>query len=180
MKITTTSRHYELTPVLKEYAESKIQHLTTFFDNIVNAHIIFTVEKYRQVVEVTLHVNGKDIVAHDESDDMYASVDRVAEKLERQVIKHKGKLYKKKSRRPPEIDSEVSLEESAEEEESDEYDENEVIPADPIEFPSLSLSEAILTLHENGRGFNIFSNRSTNRLNVIFKREDGTIGIIEA
>ena len=88
MNIVTTSRHYELTPALKDYAETKVQNLTTFFDNIVSAHIVFTLEKYRHFVEITLHMNGKDIVAHDESEAMYASVDRVAEKLERRFLKH--------------------------------------------------------------------------------------------
>lgn len=175
MNIVTTSRHYELTPALKNYAESKVQNLTTFSNKLVSAHIIFTLEKYRHFVEITLHVNGKDFVGHDESDDMYASVDRVVERLERQILKHKGKRYAKKPRKkstaepapaPPSND--------------DRTREGEVIPADPIEFPQLLLSEAILKLNENGGGFNIFLNRTTNRLNVLYKREDGTIGIIEA
>ena len=106
MKITTTARHYELTPALKEYAEGKVDHLTTFFDKIVSAHVVFALEKYRHFVEATLHVNGKDIVAHGESEDMYTSVDRVVEKLERQLRKYKGKLYKKKSPKLMEIKAE--------------------------------------------------------------------------
>jgi putative sigma-54 modulation protein len=67
---------------------------------------------------------------------------------------------------------------SAAEEEAEET--HELTPADPIEFPMLEVDEALETLKANGRDFSIFSNRSTNRLNVLFKREDGTIGIIEA
>lgn len=177
MKITTTARHYELTPALKEYAEAKIQNLTTFFDNIVNAHIVFTLEKYRHFVEVTLHINGRDIVAHDVSEDMYASVDNVAEKLERQILKHKGKVYTKKPRKriakevvlPPERPSQ-----------RENPAQNEIIPADPIEFPQMTMEEAVSSLRANGKGFGIFSNRVTNRLNVLYRREDGTIGLIEA
>lgn len=177
MKITTTSRHYELTPVLKEYAETKIENLTTFFENIGSAHIIFSLEKYRHVVEVTLHVNGRDLVGREISEDMYVSVDRVAEKLERQIIKYKGKRYNKKTRKRPLADVDLPPEES---DESVQTQENEVIPADPVEFPQMTMGEAVAALVENGKGFSIFSNRTTKRLNVLYKREDGTIGLIEA
>jgi putative sigma-54 modulation protein len=175
MKISTTSRHYDLQPALRDYAESKIQHLTTFFDNIVSAHVIFALEKYRHFCEVTLHVNGRDIVAHETTEDMYVSVDRVAEKLERQILKHKGKLRKKANRKL--TDMEVVL---PEETDGEEDGEPEIIPADPIEFPQMTQEEAVEKLGQNGKAFSIFSNLVTRRLNVLFKREDGTIGIIEA
>ena len=177
MKITTTSRHYELTPALKEYAEAKIQNLTTYFDNIVSAHIIFGVEKYRHLVEITLHINGRDIVGHDVSEDMYTSVDRVAEKLERQLLKHKGKFYKKKPRKHATREIDLPPEQPSE---SQETEESEIIPADPIEFPHMTIDEAVSMFARNGKGFSIFSNRVTNRLNVLYRREDGTIGLIEA
>jgi putative sigma-54 modulation protein len=97
MNITTTARHYQLTPALKEYAESKVKQLKKYFDNIVNAHIIFELEKYRHAVEVTIHVNGKDFNGREVSEDMYASVDRVVEKLEVQIQKYKGKRFNKKT-----------------------------------------------------------------------------------
>lgn len=96
MNITTTARHYDLAPALKDYAESKVQHLKKYFDHIVNAHLIFSLEKYRQRVEITLHVNGKDFVTLQESEDMYLSVDRAVEKLEEQLKRHSGKLKRRK------------------------------------------------------------------------------------
>jgi ribosome hibernation promoting factor len=96
MNITTTARHYELTPALKDYAEEKVQNLKRYFDHIVNAHVIFSLEKYRQCIEITLHVNGKDFVSAAESEDMYLSVDRAVEKLEEQLKRHAGRLKKRK------------------------------------------------------------------------------------
>ena len=177
MKITTTSRHYELTPALKQYAESKIENLKTYFDNIASAHIIFSLEKYRHSVEVTLHVNGRDLVGREISEDMFVSVDRVAEKLERQIVKYKGKRSNKKPRKRPQTEVDVPPEES---DEHVEVQENEVIPADPVEFPQMTMGEAVSSLIENGKGFSIFSNSTTKRVNVLYKREDGTIGLIEA
>ena len=174
MKISTTSRHYDLPPALKDYAESKVEHLETFFDPISSAHIIFAVEKYRHAFEVTLHVNGRDMVAQDTSEDMYASVDRVVEKLERQLLKHKGKLMKRGHQKLADLEVELP-EESAEEEDG----EAELIPADPIEFPQMTVDQAVEKLKTNGSDISIFANLATRRVNVVYKREDGTIGIIE-
>lgn len=96
MNITTTARHYDLAPSLKDYAEGKVQGLKKYFDHIVNAHVIFSLEKYRQRVEITLHVNGKDFVTLQESEDMYISVDRAIEKLEEQLKRYSGRLKRRK------------------------------------------------------------------------------------
>ncbi|HEX5133112.1 MAG TPA: ribosome-associated translation inhibitor RaiA [Candidatus Krumholzibacteria bacterium] len=96
MNITTTARHYDLAPALKDYAEDKVRNLKKYFDHIVNVHIIFSLEKYRQQVEVTLHVNGKDMIGRAESEDMYLSVERAVDKLEEQLKRHHGKLKDRK------------------------------------------------------------------------------------
>ena len=96
MNITTTARHYDLAPALKDYAETKVHSLKKYFDHIVNAHVIFSLEKYRQRVEITLHVNGKDFVTLQETEDMYLSVDRAIEKLEEQLKRYSSRLKKRK------------------------------------------------------------------------------------
>ena len=115
MNISTTSRHYELPAALRDYAEGKVQNLKKYFDHIVNARLIFTLEKYRHKVEITLHVNGKDFVGIEESDDMYVSVDRSVEKLERQLKKHKEKIRSRKSYQS--VSDVISSEEEAVDEE---------------------------------------------------------------
>ncbi|HEX6790562.1 MAG TPA: ribosome-associated translation inhibitor RaiA [Candidatus Krumholzibacteria bacterium] len=96
MNITTTARHYDLAPSLKDYAEGKVHNLKKYFDHIVTAHVIFSLEKYRQRVEITLHVNGKDFITVQESEDMVLSVDRAVEKLEEQLKRHRGRLKRRK------------------------------------------------------------------------------------
>lgn len=177
MNITTTARHYQLTPALKDYAESKVGQLKKYFENIVNAHIIFELEKYRHAVEVSIHVNGKDFNGREVSEDMYASVDKVVEKLERQIRKHKEKrISNKKVPKLAEIGSVFPLEEEAE---AAPPVENEIIPADPIEFPVMTLAAAVDRLKADGKEFSVFSNSDTKRLVVLFKRDDGTLGLIE-
>ena len=177
MNITTTARHYQLTPALKDYAESKVEQLKKYFDNIVNAHITFELEKYRHAVEVSIHVNGKDFNGREVSEDMYASVDRVVEKLERQIRKYKGKRFNKKTPKLSEIGSSIPPEEM---DEAAPPGENEIVPADPIEFPVMTLGAAVEKLKADGKHFSVFSNSETKRLVVLFKRDDGTLGVIEA
>jgi putative sigma-54 modulation protein len=97
MNITTTARHYDLAPALKDYAEGKVQNLKRYFDRIVTANLIFSLEKYRHRVEITVHVNGRDFVSAEESDDMYTSVDRSVDKLESQLRRHKDKIKRRKN-----------------------------------------------------------------------------------
>jgi len=125
MNISTTSRHYKLPDALRDYAEGKVQNLKKYFDHIVNARLIFTLEKYRHKVEITLHVNGKDFVGIEESDDMYVSVDRSVEKLERQLKKHKEKIRSRKSYQS--VSDVISSEEEAvDEEESGSWPEDDL------------------------------------------------------
>ncbi len=123
MNISTTSRHYELPTALKDYAEGKVQNLKKYFDHIVNARLIFSLERYRHKVEITLHVNGKDFVGIEETDDMYVSVDRSIEKLERQLKKHKEKIKNRKSHQSV-ADVVSSEDETVDEEESDSWSED--------------------------------------------------------
>jgi putative sigma-54 modulation protein len=125
MNISTTARHYDLPPGLKDYAESKVQQLKRYFDHIVNAHVVFSLEKYRHKVEITLHVNGRDFVGVEESDDMYVSVDRSIDKLESQLRRHKDKIKRRKANQSlSELTSEPFEEEEEEEEEGIEEQES--------------------------------------------------------
>jgi putative sigma-54 modulation protein len=119
MNISTTARHYDLPPALKDYAEGKVQHLKRYFDHIVNANLVFSLEKYRHKVEITLHVNGRDFIGAEESEDMYTSVDRTIEKLERQLKRHKDKIKRRKTQQSvAEATSESVGERGGEEQES--------------------------------------------------------------
>lgn len=92
MQINLTGHHVDITPALKQFVDSKFARLERHFDHINNVHVILTVEKIRQTAEATLHVNGGEIFAAAESEDMYTSIDKLIDKLDRQVIKHKEKM----------------------------------------------------------------------------------------
>ncbi|MBU2881921.1 ribosome hibernation promoting factor [Psychrosphaera sp. B3R10] len=92
MQINLTCRHIDLTESLKEYVDNKFAKLERHFDHINNVHVILDVEKLSQIAEATLHVNGGELFATSEHNDMYAAIDSLIDKLDRQVIKHKEKL----------------------------------------------------------------------------------------
>lgn len=94
MQINLTCRHIETTDSLREYVDSKFSKLERHFDHINNVHVILDVEKLAQKAEATLHVNGGELFATSEHNDMYAAIDSLINKLDRQVIKHKEKLTK--------------------------------------------------------------------------------------
>lgn len=92
MQINISGHHIELTPALKDYAEEKIKRLEHHFDQITSADITLTVEKLRQKAECSIHVSGGDLHASAEDENMYAAIDSLSDKLDRQLLKHKEKL----------------------------------------------------------------------------------------
>jgi putative sigma-54 modulation protein len=92
MQINLSGHHIELTPALRSFVESKFEKLERHFDHINNVHVVLTVEKLRQMAEATVRLNGGEVFANAEDKDMYAAIDMLIDKLDRQVIKHKEKI----------------------------------------------------------------------------------------
>ena len=92
MQINLTGHHVEITDSLRNYVDNKFEKLERHFDHINNVHVILNVEKLSQKAEATVHLNGGQIFADSEHTDMYAAIDSLIDKLDRQVIKHKEKL----------------------------------------------------------------------------------------
>ena len=97
MNLTISGHHLEVTPALREYVLTKLDRVTRHFDQVVDINVLLSVEKLtekerRQKAEVTLHVKGKDIFIEQASEDMYAAIDQLMDKLDRQVCRHKDKV----------------------------------------------------------------------------------------
>ncbi len=97
MHINLTGHHIDVTEALKGYVDNKFERLARHFDHVINAHVILTVEKLAQRAEATLHVNGGKLFADSVHEDMYAAIDTLIDKLDRQILRHKEK---KASHRP--------------------------------------------------------------------------------
>ena len=116
MQITTTARHFELTPALKDHIEDRLTRLTRYFDQLIRSHVTLSVQKHEHLAEIAMHGNGVDFNGHGKSEDMYVSVDLAVEKLERQLKKYKEKIRNHKGRTslaagftPPEEESPTEI-----------------------------------------------------------------------
>jgi putative sigma-54 modulation protein len=96
MNLNVSGHHLEVTPAIRTYVQLKLERVTRHFDSVIDAHVILTVEKLRQKAEVTLHVRGKDLHCESEQEDLYAAIDLLADKLDRQVLRYKDRLYDKR------------------------------------------------------------------------------------
>lgn len=91
MQLTISGHHIDVTEALRSYVTTKIARLERHHDRITNTHVILSVDKLQQKAEATLHISGADLFANSESEDLYAAIDLLTDKLDRQLIKHKEK-----------------------------------------------------------------------------------------
>jgi putative sigma-54 modulation protein len=92
MNLNLTGNHLEITPAIRDYVVAKLDRVTRHFDHVIDVNVVMSVAKLRHKVEVNLHARGKDIHVEAVEPDMYAAIDALVDKLDRQVLKHKEKL----------------------------------------------------------------------------------------
>lgn len=97
MNVTISGHHLDVTPALREFVHTKLERVLRHFDQVVEIQVLLTVEKNkekdrRQKAEITLRVKGRDIFVEQHHEDMYAAIDQLMDKLDRQVVRHKDKL----------------------------------------------------------------------------------------
>ena len=95
MNLNVSGHHLDVTPAIRTYVRSKLERVTRHFDHVIDARVILTVGKLSRKAEATLHVRGKDLHCESEQDDLYAAIDLLADKLDRQVLRYKHRLARK-------------------------------------------------------------------------------------
>ena len=100
MQISITGRNIDITPALRDYTEEKVAKVHRFLNTTINAHVILKIEKLDHIAEVTIHANGVDLHGEDKNESMYAAIDSVMSKIDRQAKKFKGKAQSKKKGSP--------------------------------------------------------------------------------
>ena len=100
MQINLTGHHVDITPPMREYVMSKFERLERHFDRVTNVHVILSVEKLRQKAEAELHLNGAQVYADHTEEDMYAAIDGMVDKLDRQLKRHKEKTKNHRANGP--------------------------------------------------------------------------------
>ena len=172
MRYIISGKNIEVTEGLKNAIYEKLDKLDRFFTKETECVVTLSVEKFRQKAEVTIPMKGNILRAEEEGDDMYVSIDVVAELLERQVRKFKTKItnYNKGT----DTFSPVFLEEDIEDD-----DEVKIIRSKRFAIKPMDPEEACIQMELLGHNFYVFNNSETDEINVVYKRKGNTYGLIE-
>lgn len=173
MKFNIRGQKLEITEAIRSYAEKKVSKLDKYFDSPedLNVNIVIKPKGVEQKVEVTISFKKSIIRAEDSNKDLYAALDLVVDKLERQIRKNKTRMKKSKdSIKMFNLEFEVK---------ADETNETTIVRRKNIEMKPMNEEEAILQLELIGHSFYVFKNIDTGITNVLYKREDGNYGIME-
>ena len=173
MKFTFACKKISLNDSIKEYAEKKISKLDKYFPEDTEAHVTLSVEKNRHIVEITIPYSGGIIRGEEVSGDMYASIDTVIAKVEKQIMRHRTKL-EKNLRAEAFAAQEASYAVDDEEEE-----EHKVVRVKRFAIKPMDVEEAVLQMELLGHSFYVFENAEDGEVNVLYQRKDGNYGLIE-
>ncbi|MFD0680794.1 MULTISPECIES: ribosome hibernation-promoting factor, HPF/YfiA family [unclassified Paenibacillus] len=177
MKFNIRGENIEVTEALRDYVEKKLTKLERYFEAPPTSEVYVTLSviKGMQTVEVTIPLTGVMLRAEEKNNDMYASIDLVCDKLERQIRKHKTKVNRK-IRQEGGIRDILKVDTPAQFEEDDDY---ELVRTKSFTLKPMDIEEAILQMNMVGHSFFVFSNMLTEQVNVVYKRQDGKYGLIE-
>ena len=172
MQLSVKGRNLEVTDAIRAYAEEKVQRMTRYLENIVSGTVYLSVEKHQQIAEVTLRVRDLTIRAEESTDDLYSSIDLVAEKLERQILRYKERIAAHVSRSGGRETWEVASAPPA-------VEDLQVVKTKRFAVKPAEVDEAVLQMDLLGHNFYVFRNARTDEVNVVYRRLDGHYGLIE-
>ena len=170
MRITVSCRNCELEPSVRSYMEEKVERLAHYFDRVDEAHVVLQTEGHRCIVDVTVHASRAVISSEQSADDMRSAFDRSIEKVERQIRKYKERVRHHKGDDPTAevamVSGGVSL------------DALGIVP-ESLGSKAMTPAEAFVELEELKVAFFVFMNSETDKVNVIYHRDDGDYGLVE-
>ena len=172
MRITITGKNLTVTEDLKNRIEKKLGKMDRYFRQEVDATVRLTQEKnLRYIAEITITVGGIMLRAEETSDDIIKSADRAVDKIERQIRRHHTKLEKR-------LHEEVVIQ-AEETENSVEEESQELVRVKRFEMKPMTVEDAILQMDMLGHSFFLFQNSETGITSVVYRRNDGNIGMLE-
>lgn len=172
MRITVSGKNIEVTSALRNTVERKLSKLEKYFNPDVEVYATLSVQKNRQIIEVTIPFNGVILRGEEENDDMYASIDLVVDKLEGQIRKQKTKLQRRNHSSSLKFQSIPDVEPS-------EKNESKIVRTKKFAIKPMSAEEAVLQMELLGHNFFVYKSAEDEEVNVVYKRKDGNYGLIE-
>lgn len=172
MKIVVLGKNIAVTEGLKNSVEEKLSRLEKYFAGDADVKVVLSTIKNLQKIEVSIPLKGGFIRAEEATIDLYNAIDLVVEKLGRQLRKHKAKLLNREN-------DTIRFENVGEFEEADQDERYKIVKRKKFGFKPMSEEEAILQMELVGHNFYVFTNSKTEDTNIVYKRKDGTYGILE-
>jgi len=169
--ITITGRHVEVTEGLRDHVTERLGHACKLLDKISSAHVTITVEKNRHQVEILVQAHGASLHAKEETHDMYSSIDQAVDKIETQAKRLKEKIKDRKHATEPLAEAEVEDEVAP--------PRSQVFVAETFAPKPLNVDEAVEALQGGPDLFLVFHNAKNGLVNVLYKRGDGTFGLVQ-
>src|SRR5699024_2550877 len=181
MKYNIRGENIEVTSAIREYVEKKISKLERYFDTppASDVHVNLSVYQDEQRIEVTIPMTNLLLRAEEEHADLYAAIDLVVDKLERQIRKYKTKVNRKFKQKGAPKHIFAELEHETFNEESDDSDEIEIVRTKRFDLKPMDSEEAVLQMDMLGHAFFVFTNAESGLTNVVYRRKDGKYGLIE-
>ncbi|HXH63964.1 MAG TPA: ribosome-associated translation inhibitor RaiA [Mariprofundaceae bacterium] len=184
MQVSITGRNMELTEPLKAYVDDKLQHLKHSFDHVVDVHVVLSVQKFHHQCEMTVQASGMVVHAKHDSEDMYASIDGVVDKLNRQLKRYRAKMHRHQTnhaqRKGREIKVSHRVVSMPPHEELAADQQPETVHHEEMAAKPMSVDEAVMQMElSEQQPLIVFTNQETESLNVIYRRTDGQLGWIE-
>ena len=174
MKMTYAGKNIEVTDALRDITEKKLGKLDKYFEKDIEGTTTFSTEKNRKIIEVTINLPGTIIRAEESTDDMYASIDKAVDVLERQIRKYKTKLQKRyKDGNTIRFENVLPMNDKNEEEDAPKLVRTKRFGLKPMQY-----EEAVLQMELLGHNFFVFRDADTEDTNVVYKRKDGNYGLI--
>ncbi len=176
MKYNIRGDKLEVTDAINNYVESKLDRLNKYFkEDDILANVLLKVRGNSQIIEVTIPTDKFILRSEEEDKDLYAAIDLVTDKLERQIRKNKTRLNKQNfDNKFKELNFDFEIEET------EDSSENEVIvKRKKLEMKPMDEEEAILEMNLLGHEFFVYKDMHTNNINVLYRRKDGNYGLIE-
>lgn len=176
MQITVTFRHMEPSDALKTYAEDKLAKVAKYIDEPITVQVYMTVEKIRHSAEVTINAKGITIKASEETNDMYAALDLVLDKIERQLRRYKERI---KGHKPSETPGTPVRKSVVEAESIEKSVEPVIIRSETFSIKPMSVEEAIMQMDLMHKDFFVYTDSVTDSMSVVYLRKDGNYGLIQ-
>jgi putative sigma-54 modulation protein len=177
MNVEITGRHVVITPAIRTYILKRLRKFARILGEDISFHVIIDVEKERQTAEILLKSKLLDLTGTGVTDDMYSSIMRAIEKLERQALKHKSKIIEGKRQRAKakSVAKKLGVGEASERTLASRRN---GIQEEEAQRKPMAVDEALLELNHSDYPFVVFRNSESGAVNILYRRKDGTLGLI--